>query len=93
MKLIQVVDTTSNREATIKIYKTQMPDCEVPEMWIHILGGTYETEEMFDREWDELPNKDELQFFLSLDLLDSRKFTNALIEEIQNSAGKANKNE
>lgn len=83
MKLLQAVDTTSNRFITIKLYKVKLPDCELPEVWLHVLGGHHETEEEFDKAWDEWSEKDELNFFFSLDLLDARKLTNALIEEIQ----------
>ena len=43
----------------------------------------YETEEEFDREWNTKPDEEGFVNFMSLDLQDSRKLVNALIEEIQ----------
>jgi len=50
---------------------------------IHQIEGVYETEEEFDREWNTKPDKEGFVNFMSLDLQDSRKFVNALIEEIR----------
>ena len=88
MVLIQVADTTSGSDATIRVRKVQMPDREEPEIWVHVLGGSYETEEVFDREWDQFADEEGLSFFLSLDLPDAGKLADALTEEIQDEQEK-----
>jgi len=76
-------DTTSNRNITVKVYKIQMPDCALPELWLHILEGSHDHEMDFDKAWTEYEGKEQLQFFFSRDILDARKLTNALVEEIK----------
>jgi len=83
MRLIQLTDTTSNRSITVKVEKMEMSEWEIPEINIHVLEGEYKNLVDFDQEWDGCPTKNRLEFFFSLDLLDARKFTNALKEEIQ----------
>ena len=50
---------------------------------IHQIEGVYETEEDFDREWNTKPDKEGFVNFMSLDLQDSKKLVNALMEEIR----------
>jgi len=50
---------------------------------IHQIKGVYETEDDFDREWNTKPDKEGFVNFMSLDLQNSRKLVNALIEEIR----------
>ena len=82
MRLIHVRDTTSGRETTVKVSKICCPDGSV-DLVVHQIEGVYETEEGFDVEWNMMPDKEGLVNFMSLDLVDARKFVNALIEEIQ----------
>ena len=82
MRLLQVTDTASGRPTTIKVKKVGYPDGSF-DLVIHQIEGVYETEEDFDREWNTKPDEEGFVNFMSLDLQDSRKLVNALIEEIQ----------
>ena len=82
MKLLQVTDTASGQPTTIKVKKVGYPDGSF-DIVIHQIEGVYETEEDFDWEWNAKPDKEGFVNFMSLDLQDSRKLVNALIEEIQ----------
>ena len=82
MRLVQVRDTTSGRETTVKVGKIGYPDGSV-DLVVHQIEGVYETEEAFDVEWNMAPDKEGLVNFISLGLVDARKLVNALIEEIQ----------
>ena len=82
MRLLQVIDTASGRPTTIKVKKVGYSDGSF-DLVIHQIEGVYETEEEFDREWNTKPDKEGFVNFMSLDLQDSRKLVNALIEEIQ----------
>ena len=80
--LLQVTDTTSGRLTTIKVKKVGYPD-ESSDLVVHQIEGVYETEEDFDREWNIKPDKEGFVNFMSLDLQNSRKLVNALMEEIK----------
>jgi hypothetical protein len=82
VRLVQVRDTTSGRETTVKVSKICYPD-ESVELVVHQIEGVYETEEEFDLEWNITPDKEGFVNFISLGLVDARKLVNALIEEIQ----------
>ena len=80
--LLQVIDTASGRLTTIKVKKIGYSDGS-SDLVIHQIEGVYETKEDFDREWNIKPDKEGFVNFMSLDLQDSRKLVNALMEEIR----------
>ena len=82
MRLLQVIDTTSGRSTTIKVFKISYPDNST-DIIVHQIEGAYDNPQDFDREWNALPSKQGLVNFLSLGLLDARRLVNALIEEIR----------
>ena len=82
MRLLQVTDTASGQPTTIKVKKVGYSDGS-SDLVIHQIEGMYETEEDFDREWNTKPDKEGFVNFMSLDLQDSRKLVNALMEEIR----------
>ena len=82
MRLVQVRDTTSGRETTVKVGKICYQDGFV-DLVVHQIEGVYETEEGFDVEWNMAPDREGLVNFISLGLVDGRKLVNALIEEIR----------
>ena len=82
MRLVQMRDTTSGRETTVKVEKVCYPDGSV-DVVVHQIEGVYETVEGFDVEWNMTPDREGLVNFISLGLVDARKLVNALIEEIQ----------
>ncbi len=65
-RLINVIDTASSRETTIKISKVRYPDDEnivwpreKEDIIIHQIQGTYKTLEDFNYEWDNQPEPTE----------------------------------
>ena len=82
MRLLQVTDTASGRLTTIKVKRVGYPDGS-SDLVIHQIEGVYETEKDFDIEWNTKPNMNGFVNFMSLDLQDSRKLVNVLIEEIR----------
>ncbi len=80
-RLVNVMDVTAGKETTIKIARIAR-DKETEEIILHQIQGTYDTLEHFDREWDMKPHDEskEIINFISVDILDARKITNALLE-------------
>ena len=80
-RLVNVVDTTSGKDTTIKIARVSQ-DEEIKDIILHQIQGTYDSLEDFDREWETKPKDEhtEVVNFISVDIPDARKITNALIE-------------